>query len=96
MFSLEANILPGTVNVHTTEHRGHSPEELAEMAMDKIIHVSGDMPPAIRDQVEAYKDRLRAVLIFYLKQAQASERTTICVKLEKAGLLDVAEELRSI
>ena len=67
----------GSVMVHTTNNRGHTPEELAEMALDKIIYIGEDVPEPLRDQALAYKERLRAVLIFYMQQAIKSERTTI-------------------
>jgi len=67
----------GDVMVHTTRNRGHSAEELTEMALDKIIRVSGDMPEPIRAQVMAYKDNLRDILLFYMRQAMLSERVTI-------------------
>ena len=67
----------GDVMVHTTRNRGHSAEELTEMALDKIIRVSGDMPEPIRAQVMAYKDNLRDILLFYMSQAMLSERVTI-------------------
>jgi hypothetical protein len=67
----------GTVTVHTTCNRGHSAEELTEMALKKIIHISGDMPEPIRAQVMAYKGNLRDILLFYIRQAMLSERVTI-------------------
>jgi len=67
----------GDVMVHTTRNRGHSAEELTGMALEKIIHVSGDMPEPIRAQVMAYKDSLRDILLFYMRQAMLSERVTI-------------------
>jgi hypothetical protein len=46
----------GNINfeVHTTSGRGHTPEELADMAIDKIMYVSKDANPLIRDQAEAF------------------------------------------
>ena len=67
----------GDVIVHTTRNRGHSAEELTEMALEKIIRISGDVPEPIRVQVMAYKDNLRDVLLFYMRQAMLSERVTI-------------------
>ena len=72
-----ANAEVGNVTVHTTRNRGHSAEELTEMALEKVIRVSGDMPEPIRAQVMAYKDNLRDVLLFYMRQAMLSERVTI-------------------
>ena len=72
-----ANAEVGNVTVHTTRNRGHSAEELTGMALEKIIHISGDMPEPIKAQVVAYKDSLRDILLFYMRQAMLSERVTI-------------------
>ena len=72
-----ANAEVGDVTVHTTCNRGHSAEELTEMALEKVIHISGDMPEPIKVQVMAYKDSLRDILLFYMRQAMLSERVTI-------------------
>lgn len=67
----------GSVNVHTTINRGHSAEELADMALSKILHVGEDLPVPIRDQALAYRDQLRDILVFYIRRAMLSERVTI-------------------
>ena len=67
----------GGVVVHTTSHRGHSAEEIAEMALDKIISVGENAPEPIKAQAFAYKVRLREVLTFYIRKAMLSERTTM-------------------
>jgi len=72
-----ANAEVGNVTVHTTCNRGHSAEELTEMALEKVIHISVDMPEPIKAQVMAYKDSLRDILLFYMRQAMLSERVTI-------------------
>jgi len=71
--------------VHTTSHRGHTPEEIAEFALAKIMYVSKDANPLIREQAEAFKDYIREVLVKYLKQAVQSDRTTLANKLRNAG-----------
>jgi hypothetical protein len=63
--------------VHTTENRGHSPEELAEMALDKIIFVGEEVPEPIRQQALAYRDKLREILLYYMHKAVQSDRATI-------------------
>ena len=45
--------------VFTTNNRGHSPEEMAEMAMNKIMVVSEEAPPVIRDQAIAHRDKVK-------------------------------------
>jgi len=73
------------VEVHTTQYRGHTPEEIANFALEKIMYVSKDASPLIRDQAEAFKEHIRAVLVQYLKQAVKSDRTTLANKLREAG-----------
>jgi hypothetical protein len=71
----------GNVLVHTTHNRGHSAEELAEMALDKIIYVGEGVPEPIRAQALAYREKIRSILVFYMRQAILSERTTIRAEL---------------
>ena len=49
--------LPKTpiVNVHTTQNRGFTPEEIASRCADKIIQVSDNAAPEIQEQARAYK-----------------------------------------
>ncbi len=77
--------LGGNVMVQSTSGRGFTPEELAEMALDKIVYVGSKSHPVIREQAEAFKNNLRVVLIQYLQQAVRSDRTTIANRLREAG-----------
>jgi hypothetical protein len=81
----------GDINfeVHTTSGRGHTPEEVAEFALDKIMYVSKDANPLIREQAETFKDYIRQVLVKYLKQAVQSDRTTLANRLREAGHSDL-------
>jgi hypothetical protein len=85
----------GDINfeVHTTDGRGHTPEELADFAVNKIMYVSKDANPLIRDQAQAFKDYIRQVLVKYLKQAVQSDRTTLANKLRQAGHSDLIKIL---
>ena len=49
--------LPTTpvVSVQTTDNRGFTPEEVAKRCTEKIVDVSQDAHPAIREQAEAFK-----------------------------------------
>lgn len=84
------------VTVHTTVDRGHSAEEVAERCLDKIIQVSDTAPPAIREQAYAFRDVLRPLLIFYMREAINSDRTTMYNILCKNGHKDVAEHIRRL
>jgi hypothetical protein len=84
------------VLVFATENRGHSPEEIAEMAMNKIMVVSQEAPPVIRDQALAHREKLKDVLVFYMNRMAQSERTTIWASLKKQGHDDLANIIRRL
>ena len=86
----------GSVFVQTTSGRGFTPEEVAERCLNKIIAVSEDANPVIREQADAFKTQLRAVLVFYMKQAISSDRTTVYNALLSAGQKDLAELIRRL
>jgi hypothetical protein len=81
----EIPALLSSVTVKTTSNRGFTPEELVEQALDKIIHVGSQSHPAIRDQAEAFRNQIRAVILFYMKQAVSSHNTTIAHRLRSTG-----------
>ena len=83
--SVELPILLGGVAVHTTNNRGFTPEELADMALEKIIYVGSQSHPVIRDQAEAFKGNVRSVIVAYMKQAVVCHNTTIANRLTQAG-----------
>jgi len=74
-------------------NQGHSPEQIAEMALAKIIYVAQDANPLIREQAEAYKNHIRQVLVQYMKKAIKSNHTTIANKLREAGHSDLIKIL---
>jgi hypothetical protein len=85
MMSERCALLGGSVVVHTTQNRGFTPEEIAERALDKIIYVGGNSHPAIREQAEAFREAIKQVVVFYMKEAIKSDRTSIAIKLREAG-----------
>ena len=87
---------PGIVEVQTTQHRGFTPEEVADRCLTKLLSVSDTAPPTIRDQAIAYKEHMRAVLVFYMKEAVQSDRTTVNNALLDAGHKDLAELIRRL
>jgi hypothetical protein len=75
----------GAIRVHATSHRGATPEELVERAMDKLMYVGDQAPPAIRDQARAFQADLHHVILFYLRAAVQAHNTTIANRLVAAG-----------
>ena len=88
-----AFLLGGQVRVEATQGRGFTPEEVAERALDKIIFVGSQTHPAIRDQAEAFRENIRKVLVFYMKEAVRSDRVTLVNKLNKAGFPELVKLL---
>jgi hypothetical protein len=75
----------GDIKVLTTQNRGMTPEEIADLALDKIIYVGSKSNPLIRDQAEAFRKQIRSLLIIYIKQAVVSYNTTVANRLRDAG-----------
>lgn len=75
----------GQLEVRTTNGRGFTPEELAENALDRIIHVGENVHPVIRDQALAYRENIRHILVHYMKEAIKSDKTTLANNLRASG-----------
>ena len=58
MLNISGSINVNPVNVMTSDQGGHSSEQIVALAMDKIMSVSDQAPPAIRDQAEAFQNHL--------------------------------------
>ena len=86
----------GKVSVFTSVGRGHTPEQVADMALNRIIQVNESAPSVIKEQALAYKGRLREILIYYMSKMAQSERTTIWALMKKQGHNDIAEIIRRL
>lgn len=95
MISVQAPVLLGGIQVATTSHRGWTPDELAQRAADKIIHVGDQSHPAVQAQARAFKEQVRHVVLFYLQEAVEQDRTTLKNRLINAGHPDLAKLLES-
>lgn len=85
MISMTTAVLLGGVQVATTHGRGWSAEELAQRAADKIVHVGDQSHPTIQAQARAFKESVRAVVEFYIKEAVEQDRLTIAQRLRESG-----------
>lgn len=83
----------GTVGVYTTDHRGFTPEEIAERALNKILYIGDNVAPEIGQQARMYQEAIRQVLIKYLQEAQDSERKNVRERLMQMGHSDIANLL---
>jgi hypothetical protein len=96
MFDISSSVSVGNIDVFTSDNRGHSIEEVAEMAANRILYIADEAPPPIRDQAMAFKDTLKQTLVYYMLQAVEQDRATICAKLRQNGYSDLADNLRSM
>lgn len=90
------SMTPVAVSVQTSNNRGHTPEEVAERCLSKIISVSDTAPEVVKRQAQEYRSDLRKVLIHYMKEAVNSDRTTMYNMLTDNGHADVAEIIRRL
>ena len=96
MFDLEVQASPVDFVVQTTENRGHTPEELASNAVQKIISIADTADPVLKQQAEAFRERMFHVIVHTLNQAVKSDRTTLYNEFKNQGHEDVAEILRKL
>jgi hypothetical protein len=87
---------PGFVNVMTSSNGGHSPEQIAELCVDKLIHVADTAPPELAMQARAFREQMLAVVLHYVKVAASEDRATVVTKLEQGGLTDAARMVRGL
>ena len=92
---LEDQVLPKKCG-HLDGKQLVSPEEMAEMAMNKIMVVSQDAPPVIKDQAIQHREKLKEVLLFYMKKMAQSERSTIWALLKQQVHEEMAEIIRRV
>ena len=95
MFTTSGGALLGEIKAMGVSGRGFTPEELADNALDRIISISSSADPVIRQQAEAFREHLRAVLISYGRQCVKSNHTTISNRLRNAGHPELTQLLEN-
>ena len=96
MFSLNSETEVGNLGVVTTEHRGHTVEEVAEMATKRLVSISDEAPAPIRAQAHAFREACKKVVTYYMNEAVKNHVCTICNELEKQGQHDLANIIRRL
>ncbi len=96
MFSLNSETEVGNLGVVTTEHRGHTVEEVAEMATKRLVSISDEAPAPIRAQAHAFREACKKVITYYMHEAVKNHVCTICNELEKQGQHDLANIIRRL
>ena len=84
------------VGVQTTHNRGHTPDEVAQRCVDRIISIGDETHPLIRDQARAFKEQMTKLVAHYMREAIKSDRTTVYNELKNAGQPQLAELIRRL
>ena len=86
----------GQVMVATSNDGGHDPEFWAEIATNRIVQISQDAPPHVRQQAEAFRNEVYNVILRGMKSAIFSDRTTIAQTLRGQGHTQFADILKEL
>ena len=96
MLTAKMDIGVGRVGVVTSDNGGHSPEQVAELCVAKILSVSDQAHPALREQAQAFRQQLLSVVAHYVRMGAQQDRATVCAKLRDAGFGDLADQIRRL
>lgn len=86
----------GQVMVSTTDNRGHDPEFWAEQITNKIVGISSQAAPHIRQQAEAFRKDVYQLILLGIKNAIASDRVTIRGLLASQGHEEMANIVKQL
>lgn len=86
----------GTVMVSTTENKGHDPEFWAEQITNKIVGISANAAPHIRQQAEAFRSHVYQIILQGIKNAIKSDRVTLANLLRQHGHADMADIMKEL
>ena len=86
----------GSLDVKTTKNRGHTVEEIAERATNKLVSVADTAPDSIKAQAHAFKNKCHFIIAYYMREAIKNHMCTIGNKLEQQGNKDLAEIIRRL
>jgi|TARA_E500000305_G_C3966603_1_gene209848 hypothetical protein len=86
----------GQVMVSTTDNKGHDPEFWAKQITNKIVGISEQADPHIRQQAEAFKNHVYTLILLGIKNAIASDRVTIRGLLASQGHEDMAKIIKEL
>lgn len=67
----------------STPGQPHGAEFWAKRAADRIMSVANDAPPVIRDQAQAFKEQLHAVILGAMKSAVCEQKLADALTAEK-------------
>ena len=86
----------GSVNIMTSDKGGLTNEQIADLAVDKIVSISDEAPAHIRQQANQFREHLKKVMYHYLLLARKEERGSIVHILRSNGQKEMAEYIRRL
>ena len=86
----------GKVNVMTSDKGGLTNEQIADLAVDKIVSISDEAPAHVRQQANQFREHLKKVLYHYILLARKEERASIIQVLRSSGHKEMAEYIRRL
>ena len=85
----------GSPTVVTSTNGGLSADQITTLCCNKIVQVSENAAPAVKEQAIAFRAQLEVVVHAYVLKAMQEERET-CVQIAvRGGYPELAELLRS-
>lgn len=84
----------GSIFLQAAQNRGFNPVELARQATDRIIYVGDQSHPVIRDQAQAFKVHINAVLVTAFEKAVQERNITLAHRFRVAGHPELIELLK--
>ena len=85
MQGVDSQMTAGLVTAVTTSGRGLPPEHWAERFMARLISIGNEAPEPLRQQVLAFRDQAHAACLHYMRNVEASTRTTLMNELGLVG-----------
>jgi len=96
MISQSADAGLGSVMVATSDDGGHKPEFWAQVVTKRLVSISENADPHVRQQAEAFRQQVYEVVLRGIKSAIASDRTTLSVILRRQGHNHMADLLKEL
>ena len=82
--------------VATSNDGGHDPDFWAKIVTDRLVSISENADPHVRQQAEAFRQQVYEVVLRGINSAIASDRTTLSVILRRQGHNHMADLLKEL
>lgn len=80
---------------YTTNGRTRTPDEISQLAINKIISVADNVPEVLKSQTLAYKENIRKVIAYYVNSAIQEEKIACAFVAETNNAKELAQAIRN-